>query len=81
MFFGIFVLNRVSILSYFINFALKKGIFSWTINSLRRCAPMLSIGIAYMFNECLKQVIKNWNSVLNRVGKSLIFVSVNRERG
>ena len=43
VFFGIFVLNRVSILSFFclnqgidfINFCLKKGIFSWTINRLR----------------------------------------------
>ena len=43
MFFGIFVVNRVSILSLFclnqgidfINFCLKQGIFSWTINSLR----------------------------------------------
>ena len=33
MFFGIFVLNRVSILSLFSFF--KQGIFSWTINSLR----------------------------------------------
>ena len=43
MFFGIFILNRVSIFSFFclnqginfINFCLKQGIFSWTINSLR----------------------------------------------
>ena len=33
MFSGIFVLNRVSILSLFSFF--KQGIFSWTINSLR----------------------------------------------
>ena len=43
MFFGIFILNRVSIFSFFclnqginfINFCLKQGIFSWTLNSLR----------------------------------------------
>ena len=43
MFFGMFILNRVSIFSFFclnqginfINFCLKQGIFSWTINSLR----------------------------------------------
>ena len=43
MFFGIFILNRVSIFSFFclnqginfINFCLKQGIFSWTIKSLR----------------------------------------------
>ena len=34
---------------------------------------------ALMFYECLKLGIKNWNSVLNRVGKSAIFV-LNRVR-
>ena len=51
MFFGIFVLNRVSNLSIFV--------FNWV--------------------KCLKQGIKNRNSVLKWVGKSAIFV-LNRTR-
>jgi len=35
---------------------------------------------ALMFYECLKLGIKNRNSVLNRVGKSAIFVVLNRVR-
>ena len=58
-----------------INFCLKQGIFSWTINSL----PVLRTKLQGFRVKCLKQGIKNWNSVLNRVGKSAIFV-LNRVR-
>ena len=54
----------------FINFCLKQGIFSWTINSL--------IILTIISDICLTQGIKNRNSVLNKVGKSAIFV-LNRD--
>ena len=47
-----------------------RGIFSWTINSL--------IIITIISDFCLKQGIKNQNSVLNKVGNSAIFV-LNRD--
>ena len=50
----------------FINFCLKQGIFSWTINSL--------IILTIISDFCLTKGIKNRNSVLNKVGKSAIFV-------
>ena len=55
----------------FINFCLKQAIFSWT--------KSLSVQPVRIFYECLKQRIKNRNSVLNWVGKSAIFV-LNRVR-
>ena len=69
----------------FINFCLKQGIFSWTINSLQKeRTERVSIFIIVLHRiwfwvKCLKQGIKNRNSVLNRVGKSAIFV-LNRVR-
>ena len=62
MFFLIFVLNRVSILSIFVGYLF-----------LDDKQP------ASMFYERFKQGINNRNSVLNRVGKSAIFV-LNRVR-
>ena len=61
----------------FINFCLKQGIFSST-------GPIKTLFLddkqpALMFYECLKLGIENRNSVLNRVGKSAIFV-LNRVR-
>ena len=73
MFFGIFVLNRVSILSIFV---LNR------VSFLRQEPITLFLDDkqpALMFYECLKLGIKNRNSVLNRVGKSAFFVS-NRVR-
>ena len=73
MFFRIFVLNRVSILSIFV---------LNTVSFLRQEPITLFLDdkeTALMFYECLKLGIKNRNSVLNRVGKSAIFVS-NRVR-
>ena len=73
MFFGIFVLNRVLILSIFV---LNR------VSFLRQEPITLFLDdkqLAVMFYECLKLGIKNWNSVLNRVGKSAIFV-LNRVR-
>ena len=71
MFFGIFVLNRVSILSIFV---LNR------VSFLRQEPITLFLDDkepALMFYECLKLGIKNRNSV--RVGKSAIFV-LNRVR-
>ena len=73
MCFGIFVLNRVSILSIFV---LNR------VSFLRQEPITLFLDDkqpALMFYECLKLGIKNRNSVLNRVGKSAIFV-LNRVR-
>ena len=73
MFFGIFVFNRVLILSIFV---LNR------VSFLRQEPITLFLDVkqpAPMFYECLKLGIKNRNSVLNRVGKSAIFVS-NRVR-
>ena len=73
MFFGIFVLNRVSILSIFV---LNR------VSFLRQEPITLFLDDkqpARMFYECLKLAIKNRNSVLNRAGKSAIFV-LNRVR-
>ena len=73
MFFGIFVFNRVSILSTFV---LNR------VSFLRQEPITLFLDDkqpALMFYECLKLGIKNRNSVLNRVGKSAIFV-LNRVR-
>ena len=74
MFFGILVLNRVSILSIFV---LNRV-------SFHRQEPITLFldhkQPALMFYECLKLGIKNRNSVyLNRVGKLAIFV-LNRVR-
>ena len=82
MFFGIFVLNRVSNLSFFVlirvsiyHFCLKQDVFSWTINSKSfTSACELKFGL-----NVLNRVLKNRNSVLNSVGKSAIFV-LNRAR-
>ena len=68
MFFGIFVLNRVLVLSIFV---LNR------VSFLRQEPITLFVDDkepALMFYECLKLGIKNRNSVLNRVGKSAIFV-------
>ena len=55
----------------FINFCLKQGIVSYT----GAISPFLDDKEpALMFYKCLKLGIKNRNSVLNRVGKSAIFV-------
>ena len=73
MFFGIFVLNSVLILSIFV---LNR------VSFLRQEPITLFLDDkepALMFYECLKQGIKNRNSVLNRVGKSPILV-LNRVR-
>ena len=70
MFFGIFVLNRVSILSIFV---LNR------VSFLRQEPITLFLEDkepALMFYECLKLGIKYQNSVLNSVGKSAIFVSI-----
>ena len=92
MFSGIFVLNRVSILSLFSFF--KQGIFSWTINSLRDSVDQAvnSFVIANGLNKKeLRYLLLSYTgysfglnvlnrvSVLNRVGKSAIFV-LNRLR-
>ena len=73
MFFGIFVLNRVLILSIFVlnrvSFLRQEPITLFLDDK----EPVLT------FYECLKLGIKNRNSVLNRVGKSAIFV-LNRVR-
>ena len=80
-----FVLIRVSILSIFV---LNRVSFSWTINSLRVCSTnyttakflfIIVLHRVWFRVKCLKQGIKNRNSVLNRVGKSVIFV-LNRVR-
>ena len=74
MFFGIFVLNRVSILSIFV---LNR------VSFLRQEPITLFLDDkqpARMFYECLKLGVKNRDSVLNRVGtKSAVFV-LNRVR-
>ena len=70
MFFGIFVLNRVLILSIFV---LNR------VSFLRQEPITLFLEDkepALMFYECLKLGIKDQNSVLNRVGKSAIFVLI-----
>ena len=79
----------------FIIFCLKQDIFSWTINSkifTSPCyliLPSIDFGIdtidytkkkaTQLVTACLKLGIKSRNSVLNRVGKSAIFV-LNRVR-
>ena len=73
MFFGIFVLNRVLILSIFV----LNG-----VSFLRQEPITLFLDDkepALVFYGCLKLGIKNRNSVLNRVRKSAIFV-LNRVR-
>ena len=73
MFFGIFVLNKVLIFSIIV---LNR------VSFLRQEPVTLFLDDkepALMFYGCLKLVIKNRNSVLNRVGKSAIFV-LNRVR-
>ena len=81
MFFGIFVLNRVSILSLFSFF--KQGIFSWTINSLRDSVDQAvnSFVTANGLNKNeFRYLLLSYTgygfglNVLNRVGKSAIFV-------
>ena len=56
----------------FINFGFKRVIFSWTINSLRVCTTAKFLFIIVLHSvwfrvKCLKQGIKNRNSVLSRV--------------
>ena len=81
-FFGIFVLNRVSNLSFFILFRVSIYQFLSQTGCLflddkqQNFYKLLLINIRV---KCLKQGIKNRNSVLNRVGKSAIFV-LNRVR-
>ena len=81
MFFGIFVLNRVSILSLFSFF--KQGIFSWTINSLRDSVDqavnsfVTANGLDKKEFPCLLLSYTGYGfglNVLNRVRKSAIFV-------
>ena len=81
MFFGIFVLNRVSILSLFSFF--KQGIFSWTINSLRDSVDQAvnSFVTANGLNKNeFRYLLLSYTgygfglNVLNRVRKSAIFV-------
>ena len=81
MFSGIFVLNRVSILSLFSFF--KQGIFSWTINSLRDSVDQAvnSFVIANGLNKKeFRYLLLSYTgygfglNVLNRVRKSAIFV-------
>ena len=74
MFFGIFVLNRVSNLSFFV--LIRVSIFQFLDDTQQNFYKLLLINIRV---KCLKQGIKNRNSVLNRVGKSAIFV-LNRVR-
>ena len=70
MFFRIFVLNRVSILSLFV--FIRVSILSvFVLNRVSFCAYVLwtklqEIGFWFRV-KCLKQGIKNWSSVLNRV--------------
>ena len=81
MFFGIFVLNRVSILSLFSFF--KQGIFSWTINSLRDSVDQ-AVNSFVTANGLDKKefpyLLLSYTgygfglNVLNRVRKSAIFV-------
>ena len=72
--FGIFVLNRVSILSFFVLIRVSiLSVFQTGYLFLNDKQP------SRMFYECLKQGYQNRNSVLNRVGKSAIFV-LNRVR-
>ena len=81
MFSGIFVLNRVSILSLFSFF--KQGIFSWTINSLRDSVDQAvnSFVTANGLNKNeFRYLLLSYTgygfglNVLNRVRKSAIFV-------
>ena len=82
MLFGIFVLNRVSNLSFFV--LIRVSIFQFLSQTgylflddkQQTFYKLLLIKIRV---KCLKQGIKNRNSVLNRVGKSAIFV-LNRVR-
>ena len=102
---SIFVLNRVSILSIFVlnrvSFLRQEPITLFLDDKQLACVQTSPISFvargkgtikeigdvctqankqpALMFYECLKLGIKNWNSVLNRVGKSAIFV-LNRVR-
>ena len=62
----------------FINFCLKQGIFSWTINSL--CVLRTKPQLIFFFWSWLNVLNGHQNSVLNRVGKSAIFV-LNRVQG
>ena len=82
MFFGIFVLNRVSNLSFFVllrvsiyQFLSKTGCL-FLDDKQQNFYKLLLLNIRV---KCLKQGIKNRNSVLNRIGKSAIFV-LNRVR-
>ena len=82
MFFGIFVLNRVSNLSFFVlirvsipQFLSQTG-YLFLDDKQQNFYKLLLINILVKY---LKQGIKNRNSVLNRVGKSAIFV-LNRVR-
>ena len=79
MFFGVFVLSRVLILSMFV---LNRASFLRQEQEQEQEPITLFLDDrepVLMFYECLKLGIKNRNSVLNRVGKSAIFV-VNRVR-
>ena len=81
MFFGIFVLNRVSILSLFSFF--KQGIFSWTINSLRDSVDQAVNSFVTangLDKKEFRYLLLSYTgygfglNVLNRVRKSAIFV-------
>ena len=82
MFFGIFVLNRGSNLSFFVLIRVSMFQFLSSTGYLflddkqQNFYKLLLINIRV---KCLKQGVKNRNSVLNRVGKSAIFV-LNRVR-
>ena len=81
MFSGIFVLNRVSILSLFSFF--KQGIFSWTINSLRDSVDQAVNSFVTangLDKKEFRYLLLSYTgygfglNVLNRVRKSAIFV-------
>ena len=81
MFFGSFVLNRVSILSLFSFF--KQGIFSWTINSLRDSVDQAVNSFVTangLDKKEFRYLLLSYTgygfglNVLNRVRKSAIFV-------
>ena len=78
MFFGIFVVNRVSNLSFFVVIRVSIYQFLPSTGYLFLDDKQQNLQ-ALMLIKCLKQCIKNRNSVLNRVGKSAIFV-LNRIR-
>ena len=82
MCFGIFVLNRVSNLSFFVLIRVSIYQFLSYTGCLFLDDKQQNFYKRLLINtrvKCLKQGIKNRNSVLNRVGKTAIFV-LNRVR-